>query len=187
MYVLVCFVHMYIRIPLKPSFVPPSTKWKLWGKIQYCYKNWKEDSIKKSKRGSFLQPKQTSRELSSRLLWLWKTVEKTCSNLSNYSWWIIAATTYCSDSSLEFAAIFCKNPLSLCASILEASLWNELHQYISHYQNGFHTHITTCNRTLHLHKLRPHIASHPLVYTLLPKTSAITKVLSTETILVVFI
>ena len=104
---------MHISIPLKTLLYHLVTKWKLWGKIQYCYKNWKEDSIKKSKRGSFLQPKQTSRELSSRLLWLWKTVEKTCSNLSNYSWWIIAATTYCSDSSLEFAAIFCKNPLSL--------------------------------------------------------------------------
>ena len=107
---LVLCVHKYSS---QNVFVPPGTKWKLWGKIQYCYKNWKEDSIKKSKRGSFLQPKQTSRELSSRLLWLWKTVEKTCSNLSNYSWWIIAATTYCSASSLEFAAIFCKNPLSL--------------------------------------------------------------------------
>ena len=114
--------------------------------------NWKEDSIKKSKRGSFLQPKQTSRELSSRLLWLWKTVEKTCSNLSNYSWWIIAATTYCSASSLEFAAIFCKNPLSLY----------------------FNPRI----------KLVKWVAS---VSALLPNTSTKTKVLSTETILVVFI
>ena len=32
----------------------------------------------------------------------------------------------------------------------------------SYYQNGFRTHIASCDRTSHLRKLRPHIASHAL-------------------------
>ena len=35
----------------------------------------------------------------------------------------------------------------------------------SYYQYGFRTHMATCDCSWHLHKLRPHIASHALVHT----------------------